>query len=610
MRFRGFLIVALAAIGVGSMVSLAGIWSGERILIRHSSAALTESARALASFIPAGAAGVSPSAADYRDFCARAARDSRFRITLIDASGNVIADSSYEPDLMDNHASRPEVRDALLGKESWARRKSGTAHAWMLYAAVPLQPAAGTGAVSAPRVLRLALELPAIREQAEPLRLTFAILGAAAILASIAASTLLARLFSSPVRRLAERARGYAAGGHRSTADRSSIAAGNDILPPEFQVLETAMDAMAEDLTRKASEAERLGARYAGILDSAGEGIIAVDDRLSIIEANQAAHTLLDAPADSLRGTDLAASGISDTIISLCRETLASRRAQETQLSLYLSGERSLKVKTTHFGTGTFSGAVITLGDISALKRLERIRTDFVANVSHELRTPIHLIQGFAETLAKDLAGEPGPSAGANREGALHYLEIISRNALRMERIIADLLALARLERDPATWLTTEECRAEQILQDLIATARHIAAPKSVELMTVLRGDGRFRANAGLMEQALFNLAENAIRYSPAGGIVRIEYDGDGQTASFTVRDQGPGIPAADLPRIFERFYRADKSRDRKSGGTGLGLAIVRHIALSHGGDVEAESWAGEGSAFRIRIPRDPAPRP
>lgn len=240
------------------------------------------------------------------------------------------------------------------------------------------------------------------------------------------------------------------------------------------------------------------------------------------------------------------------------------------------------------------SGAIITAGSSTVFPLSEAIAERFAKD-------------GYKGQIAIDSIGTGG---GFERFAKTGETDIANASRAITAKEITQAAALSPPRTPLELRVGTDALAVVVSAKNSFATARHIAAPKSVELMTVLRGDGRFRANAGRMEQALFNLAENAIRYSPAGGIVRIEYDGDGQTAVFTVRDQGPGIPAADLPRIFERFYRADKSRDRKSGGTGLGLAIVRHIALSHGGDVEAESWAGEGSAFRIRIPRDPAPRP
>ena len=240
------------------------------------------------------------------------------------------------------------------------------------------------------------------------------------------------------------------------------------------------------------------------------------------------------------------------------------------------------------------SGAIITAGSSTVFPLSEAIAERFAKD-------------GYKGQIAIDSIGTGG---GFERFAKTGETDIANASRAITAKGITQAAALSPPRTPLELRVGTDALAVVVSAKNSFATARHIAAPKSVELMTVLRGDGRFRANAGRMEQALFNLAENAIRYSPAGGIVRIEYDGDGQTAAFTVRDQGPGIPAADLPRIFERFYRADKSRDRKSGGTGLGLAIVRHIALSHGGDVEAESWAGEGSAFRIRIPRDPAPRP
>jgi len=264
-------------------------------------------------------------------------------------------------------------------------------------------------------------------------------------------------------------------------------------------------------------------------------------------------------------------------------------------VTLHFKNEKTLHVNATPLG-GENPGIVLAATDISVLKRLETMRTDFVANVSHELRTPIHLIRGFVETIRTGDLGD---------EDSARYLEIIERNALRMERIVEDLLSLARLERDPSGWLSLESCLVEDISQAALGTVRGQAEAASIRLESDIPADLRLIANPGLVEQALTNLLENAVRYSPQSSTVRLEARRSDDSIEISVRDHGSGIPAPDLERIFERFYRADKSRDRKSGGTGLGLAIVRHIAIAHGGSARAESWSGEGSVFTLRLPID-----
>jgi two-component system phosphate regulon sensor histidine kinase PhoR len=235
------------------------------------------------------------------------------------------------------------------------------------------------------------------------------------------------------------------------------------------------------------------------------------------------------------------------------------------------------------------------LGDITALRRLERVRRDFVANVSHELRTPVQLVKGFAETLREGALEEP--------EQARRFVGIIERNAARMESLISDLLSLASLEREDGLRLKTELTSIAPILEGARQAILPKAAGKNMTVLVECDEALEVKAEAGLLEQAVVNLIDNAVKYSPPDTSVHVSAWAEQGFLLIEVRDQGFGIPASDLGRIFERFYRVDKARSRDLGGTGLGLAIVKHIAMAHGGDVSVESWEGEGSTFKIRIP-------
>jgi two-component system phosphate regulon sensor histidine kinase PhoR len=235
---------------------------------------------------------------------------------------------------------------------------------------------------------------------------------------------------------------------------------------------------------------------------------------------------------------------------------------------------------------------------VTLLRKLERVRRDFVANVSHELRTPIQLIKGFSETLRE--GGELEPE---ERE---RYLAIVERNALRMESLIEDLLSLARLEQEGTLWLKRESLGIEALVEEAVSAIESKAAAKGIFITRKVSPDLRASVNAGLVVEALVNLLDNAVKYSPPGTTVSLRAEeAEGRRVSIAVQDRGIGIPKSELPRVFERFYRVDKARSRELGGTGLGLSIVRHIALAHGGDVEVESWEGEGSRFTIHLPID-----
>ena len=233
------------------------------------------------------------------------------------------------------------------------------------------------------------------------------------------------------------------------------------------------------------------------------------------------------------------------------------------------------------------------LNDITRLKRLERVRKDFVANVSHELRTPITLIKGFAETL--ESVDDPAE--------ARHFLGIVKRHADRMSAIIEDLLSLARLEGPEQGTMQTARVDASRLLDHAVESLGKAPQNKAVSISITCEAGLAVRANEGLLEQALVNLLDNAVKYGPRGATVRAEVVSDAGFARFSIIDEGPGIPARDLGRLFERFYRVDRARSRELGGTGLGLAIVRHIARAHGGDASVTSREGSGSSFIIRIP-------
>jgi two-component system phosphate regulon sensor histidine kinase PhoR len=594
---RGFAFIAAAVLATAALVLSVGLAVSERAYIASNAEGLARAARAAAAAFGAMPAGPERAAGDAA-LASALAKDSGYRITLVDSAGRVAADTKAESSAMENHLDRPEIAGALAGEASWSRRRSATTGEWMLYAASPLRDAGGavTGA------LRLSLPLPDLTQALGSAKTIFIFVAAAAALIALAASGAFVGAIARPVEALSERARRYAEGKRLPGAampDADIDGAGTDAArglgagaPAELRALASSLDAMGTELTRRAAEAKALGERYSEIVDSAAEAILALDADLRIVEANPAAHAMFGAMDGALLGLPVARLSGGAALADLASRCLAAGKPVSDDVALYAKAGTTLRASASPLGGGR-RGVVLNATDISVMKRLETMRRDFVANVSHELRTPIHLIRGFAETLR---SGPPG-------EDAAKYLEIIERNALRMERIVSDLLQLARLERDPADWLQLETCSLEEICVSATEAMQPQAAAKSVKIVADLEPGARLRANAGLVEQALVNLLENAIRYSPEGASVRLEGRTAGGFAEICVRDYGPGIPAPDLERIFERFYRADKSRDRRSGGTGLGLAIVRHIAMAHGGSASAESWAGEGSRFMLRLP-------
>jgi two-component system, OmpR family, phosphate regulon sensor histidine kinase PhoR len=578
------LAAALVFAAVGSAVTAAAY-------AEANSEALAAAAEALAGTFPPSALADSPAAAAF----ARSASSSGYRVTLISTRGAVLADSEANPGSMENHASRPEVARALAGRAASARRKSTTLGEELLYAAAPIRD---SGAVAG--VLRLALHVPTLDRALAARRWTFAAASLAFALAALAAAAAFSRMTAKPLASLAGAARAYGRG------EDSAAGAGARALrpgdPEEIVLLAATLDSMAAEIGARVSAAEAQGRELEAILDAMAEAVLALDSGLSITIANPAARALFGLEGE-VAGRSLLEATRSSGLQEIAAGCLAAGERRAVEIVLYLPSERVFRAFAAPLRGA--AGIVLVLGDITELRRLERVRRDFVANVSHELRTPVQLIKGFSELLGALPLG-----AESLREGAMgdpgqarRFLGIIERNASRMESLIADLLSLASLEREGREWLKAERSAIAPIL----AAAREAILPKAEARGTGISIDCaeglEAKVDAGLIEQALVNLIDNAVKYSPPGGRVRVGARAEGGLLAMEVRDDGIGIPARDLTRVFERFYRVDKARSRDLGGTGLGLAIVRHIALAHGGKVSVESYEGEGSTFRIVLP-------
>jgi two-component system, OmpR family, phosphate regulon sensor histidine kinase PhoR len=585
---RGFIAVALTALAaVGAFLAI-GLSAMDAAYGEAGTASLARAASALAAAMPALAAesGAAPRSAAAR-WCASVAAAGGYRATIIGPDGSVIADSEAESAAMENHASRPEVAAALAGRVGEGRRKSATLGKEFAYAAAPI----GGGSGGA---LRLAVELPTLRAAMAGARGALAAAAAALLAALVAAAALFSRSLSRPIASLAAKAK--AAGAAAPLAAQPAAPAGAE----DVAVLSEAIDSMAERMAERARAAEEQGRRLAAVLDAMPEAVLALDSELRLVSANKAAAALFGL-GPSAAGKSLLEVARSTDIQELAARCLASLESSESEISLYLPSERSFSAVAAPIlgAEGGAEGLVLALADVTDMRRLERVRRDFVANVSHELRTPVQLVKGFAEALEEGAIVDP--------EKAPRFVAMIARNAQRMEDLIADLLSLASLERGGREGIEA----ARSPIAPILEAAREAVAAKALSagVEIAVSCDERLEAvvHAGLVEQALVNLLDNAVKFSPRLSKVEASasaVDGAGGAAlCIEVRDRGIGIPAADLPRVFERFYRVDKARSRDLGGTGLGLAIVRHIALAHGGSASAASWEGEGSTFTLLFP-------
>lgn len=535
-------------------------------------------------------------------------RSADARITVISADGKVLADNRQPAELMENHADRPEVIAALRGTGDagdaggtgdTARRVSETFQTEMMYVAVPLEIEGGAAAV-----LRLSMPLTEVNQAAAIAYRR--IVAGALLVAGVAAiaGLLLSLAISRPISSIASEARRYASG-DLARRVRGGWYAEADSLAESLNSMARQLDARIHALQRRQEEQQ-------AVLSGMSEGVVAVDLRRHVLLLNHAAEAMLGAGAERARGRTLAESGVREDDFEKFVEQAIDSGNDQAEAELVLSNQRLVRV---HAGPLLDDeqrrvGLVIVLRDVTQLRRLENLRRDFVANVSHELKTPVTSIRGFVETLREGAADDP--------EHGRRFLDIIARQAERLESIIDDLLSLSRIEQD------AEKSRIEMVRTDVgevvksaVAACWSAADERQIVLQAEVAADLYLRGNAQLLEQAIINLLQNAIRYSEPGKTVTVHASADeaasppasiaaggaGGGVTVSVIDNGCGIAAEHLPRIFERFYCVDKARSRKVGGTGLGLAIVKHIAQAHGGSIQVSSEPGRGSVFTLRLP-------
>jgi len=364
----------------------------------------------------------------------------------------------------------------------------------------------------------------------------------------------------------------------------------------ELADIATAFGLLREQLVESGLTIGRQGTQQQAVLGSMIEGVVAIDARQRVLGINRAAAALLDVNLERIIGRPLQEVIRNPDLRRFALRAIDCREPVEDDLVLHGMRDRTIRLRGTALRDASGEGgAVIVLNDVTDMQRLENVRRDFVANVSHELKTPVASIKGFVETLLDGAADDPAD----NRR----FLEIVARQADRLAAIIEDLLALSRIEQSEGSGTLPMETRPLlAILEAAAEDCRPRANERSIQLDVTCLPDLTATVNGPLLEQAVINLVDNAIKYSEPGKTVWLSASRDGG-GLIRVRDEGCGIAAEHLPRLFERFYRVDKARSRQQGGTGLGLAIVKHIVQAHGGTVAVESTPGVGTTFTLRLP-------
>jgi two-component system phosphate regulon sensor histidine kinase PhoR len=501
----------------------------------------------------------------------------RARVTVIDPAGVVLADSDANPIDMENHGQRPEIVAAKQDGTGVSERFSQTVKRKLLYAAVRVP---GNDAT----VVRIARDMSAVEAELAKQRRSFWLIAGVVVVLAIVGGMLLARASIRPVLELTAAARRVEAG----DLDARVAPTRDD----EVGRLGQAFNLMTQQLKETLQAAQDEATRLTTILEGMTEGVVAIDGSEKVSFLNGAAREILALGRNGeLAGKPFYEVVRDPKILALARV----QKASEAEIGYEGPPRRLIEVYAAPVGD---RGVILVLRDLSRLRRLERMRSDFVSAVSHELRTPLASIAAAAETLGDDdarLDGETGPK----------FVDIIRRNASRLEALLQDILALSRFESRPET-LPREPVDFAAVVRSGAEELRQRAQKAGLHLQVDAPGSLKVIGDVTTLRRIVDNLIVNAITYTPEGGEVRVGVTTENGTVLLTVSDTGIGIPEESLDRIFERFYRVDKARSRSAGGTGLGLAIVKHATGLHGGSIAVESEVGEGTTFKVRLPLAP----
>jgi len=509
------------------------------------------------------------------------------RLTVIDTNGSVLGDSNFPAEEMENHATRPEVAAALEGRVESSRRESRTLGKGFIYAAAPVSV---EGEIVG--VVRVAVEEQDVTPVVYRVWWIFLVAFGVLLLVIVMVSLWMERTLTANLAEMREAAAELASGNLERRVAEPDI--------EDFSALARGFNTMAEHIRLQVEDAAAERGKLEAVLNNISTGVMVTDAESRIILLNPAAERILGVEQEKAAGRRIIETFSSkDMDVTVMRAAAGESMDEEIELIYPQRMSLHLKADPVWGAEGKVVATVSAIEDITALKRLNQVRQDFVANISHELRTPVAVIRALTDSLL-DGAIEDGERAG-------RFLKDLDTEVMRLSQLIEDLLALGRLEAEEAA-LKVEDLNLVELIRECLDSKSKLAEEYGVLL--VFEPDGEeisIRADRRLLMTALNNLVDNAVKYNRSGGTVKVGV-GSEKAASgmiIEVEDSGMGIPRDELPRIFERFYRVDKARSRETGGTGLGLSIVKHIAELHGGSVRVTSIEGEGSTFTVVIPNE-----
>lgn len=583
-QFIPSLIIVLLALFIFTVVVLAQLSKYDHSLTEQN---LVRSAKMVS-------AALEPTLADkntgqLQDLVSKLGESSGIRITITDKYGVVIGDSEKNPREMENHSERPEIKEALNGHTGQSIRYSNTIQKELFYIAVPVLGPGG----NVDYVVRTSLPLSILQQTILPIEKRIIYIS---LLIAIIAIALLFALSRSQARSLAPLINISEELAHGNLNVDIPISEQNGEIPKISNALNQMAQKFNELFKQLSSEKNQLEA----VLSAMSEGVMVLSRDGKAIITNNALldmFNIKDDPKNKLYWEILRNREVTEVI-----ENVLSERRPDTKEIFYLYPEERYYLLNVIPLESPDEEVIVVMFDITDFKRLEKIKADFIANVSHELRTPLTAIKGYSETIEE--------GAYENTEDLKHFIGIIKRHTDRLINIVSDLLVLSEVEsRDYLSgsapdsdfeWIDVEEIitsSLEAIKTKASEKELNIAFNNGAEHHTV-------KGNRFLLEQMFLNLIDNAVKYTPDSGTIGIELSNPEDNLYIKVYDTGIGIPKEHLPRIFERFYRVDKTRSRKIGGTGLGLSIVKHIVILHGGTIDVESEEGKGSSFKITLPQ------
>jgi len=508
------------------------------------------------------------------------------RLTIIDIKGNVLADSEKsraEISSMENHLGRPEVKAAIDGNIGVDTHYSPTLKVDMLYVAVPIRSGDQTAGV-----LRLAMPLENIQKTLTAIRkivllgLLFA-LGLAAVL-----SYLLVSQITKPINRMMRICRRFAEGdfGRRINHNCSD----------ELGELAVTLNKMAQDIEDKIKQTKEQNQKLTAVFNSMIEGVIVTDKATRIVSLNHTVEEMFGVCEKAAKGKLLLEAVRNSRLSEVISDVLENGRSASAEVNLVHPARKTLQINAAPIFSGNIvDGCLAVVHDITEIKRLETMRSDFVANVSHELKTPLTSIKGFAETLLE--------GALEDKEHNRSFLKIIHEHAERLNSLVNDLLSLSYFESTEMV-LEKKNLDIRGLLDEVVLGFASQRKKKNIAINNELPSGLVVKADRDRLGQVFTNLLDNAVKFGDENSSIKIYWQDTDGKIKVVVEDTGTGIPEKDIPRIFERFYRVDKARSRELGGTGLGLSIVKHIIEQHGGTVGVESIEGAGTKFWFTLPK------